>query len=98
MFYKRTYQKDYFMSLVATSDCSFFYAHKCPEGMFSVFMTILENAFRKSIKKKKVFIRNDKSDITKNQKWMSYQTKRLYNNLSEQMQPKDTKYHDIQKK
>ena len=64
--------------------------------MFSVFMTILENALRKSIKKK-VFIRNDKSDITINQKWISSQTKRLYINLSEQMQPNDNKYHDIQK-
>ena len=44
-----------------------------------------------------MFIRNDKSDITINQKWISSQTKRLYNNLSEQMQPNDTKYHDIQK-
>ena len=53
MFDKRTYQKDYFKSLVATSDWSFFYAQNCPEGMFSVFMTILENALRKSIKKRK---------------------------------------------
>ena len=53
MFDKRTYQKDYFKSLVATSDWSYFYAQNCPEGMFSVFMTILENALRKSIKKRK---------------------------------------------
>ena len=35
-----------------------------------------------------------------NQKWISSQTKRLYKNLFnlfEQMQPNDTKYHDIQK-
>ena len=96
IFDKRTYQKNYFKSLVETSDWSYFYAQNCPECMFSVFMTILESALRKSIKKKKVFIRNDKSDITINQKWISSQTKRLYNNLSEQMQPNDTKYHDIQ--
>ena len=82
---------------VGTTDWSYFYAQNCPEGMFSVFMTILENALRKSIKKTKMFIRNDESDITINQKWISSQTKRLYNNLSEQMQPNDTKYHDIRK-
>ena len=60
MFAKRTYQKNYFKSLVATSDWSYFYAQNCPEGMLSVFMTILENSLRKSIKKKKAFIRNDK--------------------------------------
>ena len=68
MFVKRIYQKDYFKSLVATSDWSYFHAQNCPEGMFSVLMTILENALRKSVKKKKLFIRNDKSDITINQK------------------------------
>ena len=65
--------------------------------MFFVFMTNLKNALRKSIKKKKVFIRNDKTDIMNNQKWFSSQTKHLYNNLFEQMQPNDTKYQDIQK-
>ena len=66
MFDKRTYQKDYFMFLVATSDWSYFYEQNCPERMFSVFMKILENALRKWIKKKKVFIRNDKRHITIN--------------------------------
>ena len=60
-------------------------------------MTLLENALRKSMNKKNVFISNDKIDITINQKWISSQTKRLYNNLSEQMERNDTKYHDIQK-
>ena len=31
-----------------------------------------------------------------NQKWISYQNKCLYNNLSEQMQPNGTQYHNIQ--
>ena len=62
---KRTYQKDYFTPLVATSDWRYFYAQNCPKGKFSVFMAILKNALKKLNKKKKVLIRNDKSDITK---------------------------------
>ena len=45
---------------------------------------------------KKVFIRNDKSNLTIHQKWVSSETKRLYNKIKQDMNPNDLKYEDIQ--
>ena len=54
-----------FQHTVAHSDWGNF----CVEGMFTAFKNIIETALKKSVPKKKVFTRNDKSDITIPQKW-----------------------------
>ena len=44
--------------------------------MFSVFVDIVENALKKSISKRKVYIRNDKNNLTIHQNWIKADTKR----------------------
>ena len=63
---------------------------------FTILTSFIENSLRKSISKKKVFIRNDKSNLTIHQKWVSSKTKRLYNKIKQDMNPNDLKYEDIQ--
>ena len=60
--------------------------------MFSVFNDIIENALRRCAPKKKVFIRNDKSDLVIRQKWIKNETKRLYNGITSNMKPNNTVY------
>ena len=55
----------------------------------------MENSLHQSISKKKVFIRNDKSNLTIHQKWVSSETKRLYNKIKQDMNPNDLNYEDI---
>ena len=44
------------------------------------------------LRKKKVFIRNDKSDLVIRQKWIKNETKRLYNGITSNMKPNNTVY------
>ena len=60
--------------------------------MFSVFDDIIENALLKCAPKKKVCIRNDKSDLVIRQKWINNETKRLYNGITSNMKPNNTVY------
>ena len=64
--------------------------------MFTILTSFIENSLRKSISKKKVFIRNDTSNLTIHEKWVSSETKRLYNKIKQDMNPNDLKYEDIQ--
>ena len=59
--------------------------------MFTAFVNIIETAFKKSVPKKKLFIRNDKSDITIHQKWKD-KTRKLYREMNRRMKPKDDRY------
>ena len=44
------------------------------------------------LRKKKVFIRNDKSDLVIRQKWIKNETKRLYNGITSNMKPNNKVY------
>ena len=98
IFDKKTYNKEKFQYLVNNSDWGHFYGQLCAEGMFSIFTSIIENSLNKSIQKKKVFIRNDKSLFTIHQKWVSRKTKHLYRQLKQDMNPTNAKYDEIQSK
>ena len=54
-------------------------------------MTLLKLRFE-SVLRKKVFIRNDKSDLVIRQKWIKNETKRLYNGITSNMKPNSTVY------
>ena len=65
--------------------------------MFTVFVKIIEKALKKSVPKKKVFIRNDKSDMTIHQKWKN-KTRKLYREINRRMTPTDERYEILQRK
>ena len=93
---KKSYKNEFFQNLLDNCNWRYFYGQTCPEGMFSILTSFMENSLRKSISKKKTFIRNDKSNITNHQKWVSTETKRLYNKIRQDMNPIDLKYEHIQ--
>ena len=62
--------KEKFQQLIQTSDWGYFYAQTCAEGMFSVFVNIIDSALQKCFRKKSVFIRNYKSCLTIYKKWV----------------------------
>ena len=64
--------------------------------MSTVFVNIIETALRKSVPKK-VFIRNDKSDITIQQKWKN-KTRKLYREMNRRIKPTDDRYEALQQK
>ena len=92
---KKSYKNEFFQNLLGNCNWIYFYGQTCPGGMFSILTRFLENSLRKSISKK-VFIRNDKSNLTYDQKWVSTETKRLYNKIRQDMNPNDLKYEHIQ--
>ena len=96
MYDKKSYKKESFQNILGNCNWKYFYGQTCPEGMFTILTSFIENSLRKSISKKKVFIRNDKSNLTIHQKWVSSETKRLYNKIKQDMNPNDLKYEDIQ--
>ena len=64
--------------------------------MYTAFVNIIETASKKSVPKKKVFIRNDKSDITVHQKWKN-KTSKLYREMNRRMKPTDDRYEVMQR-
>ena len=64
--------------------------------MFTVFADILEKALRRCAPKKTVFIKNDKSKITIEQKWIKEKTKNLYRKIDSSMKPQSLTYQQIQ--
>ena len=97
IFDKTNYSKEFFQHAVAYSDWGNFYNQTCAEGMFTIFVNIIETALKKSVPKKKVFIRNDKSDITFHQKWKN-KTRKLYREMNRRMKPTDERYEVLQRK
>ena len=61
IFDKRNYRPEVLRNHLSDSDWSNFYNQNCAEGMFSAFTDIFENALRKCVQKRKVFISNDKN-------------------------------------
>ena len=45
---------------------------------------------------KKVFIRNDKSNITIHQKWINKKTRELYSEMNKRKKPTDDRYEALQ--
>ena len=64
--------------------------------MFSVFVDFVENAFKKSISKRQVYIRNDKNNLTIHQNWIKAETKRNFDKIQEHMNPLDSNYQKLQ--
>ena len=62
----------------------------------TAFVNIIETALKKSVPKTKVFIRNDKSDITIHQKWKN-KTRKLYREMNIRMKPTDDGYEVLQR-
>ena len=57
--YKESYKKEFFQKLLGNCNWRYFCEQSCSEGMFSILVSLMEKSLRKSISKKKVFIRND---------------------------------------
>ena len=89
IFNKQTYQREKFQNILQASDWGYFYSQNCAEGMFSVFVNFLENALEKSISKRKVFIRNDKNNLTIYQKLMKTEKKQNFDRILEHSDPSD---------
>ena len=64
--------------------------------MFSVFVDFVENALKKSISKRQVYIRNDKNNLTIHQNWIKAETKRNFDKIQEHMNPLDSNYQKLQ--
>ena len=78
---RSTYDKEKFQHLIQTSDWGYFYAQTCAEGMFSVFVNIIDSALPKCIRKKIVSIRNDKCWLTVYKHLVKKKTKTMYNDI-----------------
>ena len=66
--------------------------------MSTNFSNLTERALKKCAPMKKVFIRNDKSNNTKQQKWVTDETEscNLYSQINFTMEPKGKKYQNLQ--
>ena len=93
-FEKTNYSKEFFQHTVASSDWGNFYTQTCAEGMFTAFVNIIVTALKKSVPKKKIFIRND---ITIRQKRKN-KTPKLYREMNRRMKPTDDRYRVLQRK
>ena len=63
--------------------------------MFSAFTDIFENALRKCVQKRKVFIRNDKNELWLRKKWISAETMKLSEKMRLNMDPNDVNYQKV---
>ena len=77
IFGKKTLQREKLRSLLHNSHWENFYEQPCGEVQFTVFTSIIESAIKKFIRKKVVFIRNDKSELTIHENWVKNETKKL---------------------
>ena len=64
--------------------------------MFTIFKNIIERALKKCAPMRTVFIPNDKSDITIQQKWVTEETLKLCKQINSRMNLKDMKYQSLQ--
>ena len=92
IFDKKTYNKELFQYYVQKCYWEYFYGQSCAEALFSIFSNYIENSLNKSILKKTVFIRNDKSNLTLHQKWVTEKTQQHYKQIHQSMNPSDAKY------
>ena len=83
--------------IIRNSDRTNFYNQNCPEGMYTCFTSTIENAIRKWVPKKKVFIRNDKSILTIYEKWVTAKTKAAYGKINTTANPYNINYQKLQK-
>ena len=81
--------------LINDSNWGNFYNQDCAEGVFTIFIIILERAFKKCTPMKTVFVRNDKSDMTVQQKWVTEETCKIYKQMNYRMNPKDMKNQNL---
>ena len=72
---------------LSDSDWSNFSNQNCAEGMFSALTDIFENALRKCVQKRKVFIRNDKNELWLHKKMITVETMKLYDKIRLNMDP-----------
>ena len=75
-----------------------FYAQNCGKGMYTSFVRIIEKARNNNISKKKVFIRNDKSSLLTQERWINAATKKIYDQIDPDINPNDENYHLNQNK
>ena len=92
---KSLYQKARFQNLVQSANWGHFYSQTCAEGMFTVFNNISENALKKCIHRKKVFIRNDKNSLTIFQRWVDTKTRKLNRLIKTDMDPLGQSYKEL---
>ena len=92
IFDKKTYYKELFQYYVKNCDWEYFYGQSCAERLFSMFSNYIENPLNKSILKKTVFIRNDKSNLTLHQKSVTEKTKQHYKQIHQSMNTSDAKF------
>ena len=97
IFDKSNYNKDTLCDVISRSNWGNFYNQSCPEGMFTIFTQILEDAIKQCVPKKRVFIRNDKSSLTIHENWVSQETKKLYRKLDRSMHPTDQTYLSLKR-
>ena len=88
--------KDTLCDVKSRSNWANFHNQSCPEGMFTIFTQILEDAIKQSVPKK-VFIRDDKSSLTIHENWVSQETKKLYRKLDRSMHPTDQTYLSLER-
>ena len=94
-FDKTKYSKDGFRNLINESNWAKFYNQDCAEGMFTVFIDIIEKALKKCTSKKTVFIRNDKNCLTLHSTWVNEKTKNIYRRIKPNMNPNDATYKEL---
>ena len=52
---KKSYKKESFQNILGNCNWKYFYGQTCPEGMFTILTSFIENSLRKSISKKESF-------------------------------------------
>ena len=98
IFDKSTYHPDSFIQSVLMGNWGDFYAQNCEEGMYTSFVRIIEKALNHNIRKKKVFIRNDKSSLLIHEKWVDAATKKIYDQIDPDINPNNENYQLNQNK
>ena len=75
-----------------------FYVQNCGKGMYTSFVRIIEKALNHNIRKKKVFIRNDKSSLLIHEKSIKAATEKIYDQIDPDINPNDESYQLNQNK
>ena len=93
---KSNYKAEKLGEIIRNSDWTKVNKQNCAERMYTCFKLTIENAIRKCVPKEKVFIRNDKSNLTIYEKWVTAKTKAAYRKINTTANPYNINYQKLQ--